>query len=208
MGVSRRPAAIFTWLGRYRLAGSLAGLAMAAMFGVAHAQHPGLEPLTYTDEQAARGKGLYDQTCAACHGANLEGSGPAVGLQGRAFQGRWTGKSADQIFTTIRHMPPGRPVEASASDAAASLAYVLKANGAPTGSRPVPEDAAHLSALAMPFGGAAPAPKTLSIVGPPAGPSRLDNLRPVAAAELETPSPDDWLIWRRTYDSFGFSPLS
>ena len=34
-----------------------------------------------------------------------------------------------------------------------------------------------------------------------------DRIRPVTDAELETPSPDDWLMWRRTLDGWGYSPL-
>ena len=33
------------------------------------------------------------------------------------------------------------------------------------------------------------------------------RIRPVTDAELETPSPDDWLMWRRTLDGWGYSPL-
>ncbi len=34
-----------------------------------------------------------------------------------------------------------------------------------------------------------------------------DRIRPVTDAELENPSPDDWLMWRRTLDGWGYSPL-
>ena len=34
-----------------------------------------------------------------------------------------------------------------------------------------------------------------------------DRIRPVADAELENPSPDEWLMWRRTLDGWGYSPL-
>ena len=30
---------------------------------------------------------------------------------------------------------------------------------------------------------------------------------PVTDAMLQDPSPDDWLMWRRTLDSWGYSPL-
>ena len=35
----------------------------------------------------------------------------------------------------------------------------------------------------------------------------LDNLTPVTDAMLRNPSPSDWLIWRRTYNGWGYSPL-
>ena len=33
------------------------------------------------------------------------------------------------------------------------------------------------------------------------------NMRPVTDEMLLHPDPSDWLMWRRTYDGFGFSPL-
>jgi alcohol dehydrogenase (cytochrome c) len=35
----------------------------------------------------------------------------------------------------------------------------------------------------------------------------LDKVTPVTNEELHNPSPNDWLMWRRTYDGYGFSPL-
>ena len=34
-----------------------------------------------------------------------------------------------------------------------------------------------------------------------------DRIRSVTDAELENPSPDEWLMWRRTLDGWGYSPL-
>jgi alcohol dehydrogenase (cytochrome c) len=41
---------------------------------------------------------------------------------------------------------------------------------------------------------------------PHADPTR--TMRPVTDEMLRNPDPSDWLMWRRTYDGFGFSPLS
>jgi alcohol dehydrogenase (cytochrome c) len=38
--------------------------------------------------------------------------------------------------------------------------------------------------------------------------SPLDRLTPVTDAMLRDPSPNDWLMWRRTYNSWGHSPLA
>jgi len=43
------------------------------------------------------------------------------------------------------------------------------------------------------------------VAAPPA--LAQDRIRPVTDAELENPSPDDWLMWRRTLDGWGYSPL-
>ena len=42
--------------------------------------------------------------------------------------------------------------------------------------------------------------------GPPVS-AQEDRIRPVTDAELENPSPDEWLMWRRTLDGWGYSPL-
>ena len=39
-------------------------------------------------------------------------------------------------------------------------------------------------------------------------PAVLKNYRPVTAERLKSPSDEDWLMIRRTYDGWGFSPLS
>ncbi len=38
-------------------------------------------------------------------------------------------------------------------------------------------------------------------------PNPLDKISRVTDALLDNPPPGDWLLWRRTYDDFGFSPL-
>jgi len=37
--------------------------------------------------------------------------------------------------------------------------------------------------------------------------TRIANVTPVTTAMLEAPAPSDWLHWRRTIDSWGYSPL-
>ena len=43
-------------------------------------------------------------------------------------------------------------------------------------------------------------------LGPPVG-AQGESVDPVTDAELQDPSPDDWLMWRRTLDGWGYSPL-
>jgi alcohol dehydrogenase (cytochrome c) len=38
-------------------------------------------------------------------------------------------------------------------------------------------------------------------------PDPTKTMRPVTDEMLLKPDPGDWLMWRRTYDGFGFSPL-
>ena len=43
----------------------------------------------------------------------------------------------------------------------------------------------------------------VAAAAPPAG-AQPDRIRPVTDAELEDPSPDEWLMWRRTLNGWGF----
>src|SRR6476619_5927795 len=43
---------------------------------------------------------------------------------------------------------------------------------------------------------------------PPPVPPILQNYKPVTADRLKQPDDGDWLMYRRTYDSGGYSPLS
>jgi alcohol dehydrogenase (cytochrome c) len=43
---------------------------------------------------------------------------------------------------------------------------------------------------------------------PPPVPAILQNYKPVTADRLKNPADDEWLMIRRTYDGWGFSPLS
>ena len=47
----------------------------------------------------------------------------------------------------------------------------------------------------------------IAVVPAPPSLAQEDRIRPVTDAELENPSPDDWLMWRRTLDGWGYSPL-
>ena len=39
------------------------------------------------------------------------------------------------------------------------------------------------------------------------GQAQVENFRPVTDAELQNPDPADWLMWRRTLNGWGYSPL-
>jgi PQQ-dependent dehydrogenase (methanol/ethanol family) len=42
---------------------------------------------------------------------------------------------------------------------------------------------------------------------PPAAPARTVTITPVTDAMLQNPDPNEWLMWRRTLNGWGFSPL-
>ena len=65
----------------------------------------------YTAEQATKGEALYKEVCAACHGDNLEGSGPMPPLAGMDFLTNWQGKTLGDLYektqTTMPATAPG-----------------------------------------------------------------------------------------------------
>jgi alcohol dehydrogenase (cytochrome c) len=42
---------------------------------------------------------------------------------------------------------------------------------------------------------------------PAPGIAQIENLEPVTDEQLRSPDPADWLMWRRTYNAWGYSPL-
>ena len=89
----------------------------------------------YTEAQATRGQGLYNENCASCHGSLLTGGETAPPLQGGEFMSNWNGLSAGELFERIRtSMPIDRPGKLSRETNTDILAYIFKANEFPTGS--------------------------------------------------------------------------
>src|SRR5437868_15414014 len=55
----------------------------------------------YTQEQAKRGEEIYDKTCSACHGENLNGTGESPALAGGKFLSNWGGLTVGGLFERI-----------------------------------------------------------------------------------------------------------
>jgi len=87
---------------------------------------------------------------------------------------------------------------------------ILHENGARPGTKELPANPEALKALAAPdwprYGGGGLAPG-VSLPPAPARFNPLDKLQPVTDDMLLHPPNGEWLLWRRTYDAFGFSPL-
>jgi polar amino acid transport system substrate-binding protein len=95
------------------------------------------KPAVYTDAQATAGATVFANSCAGCHGQNLEGvSGPP--LAGQTFVKNWQGKSADDLFYIISHnMPADNPGSLKPDQYVDVLAFILQKNGYPAGSTPL-----------------------------------------------------------------------
>jgi alcohol dehydrogenase (cytochrome c) len=169
---------------------------------------------TFTSQQAAQGQQTYAANCAACHGQNLNGGEFASALAGATFSENWGGKSADTLFTYVRSkMPPDNAGSLSAETTAELVAFILERNGVepsatglPTSinalaSMTIPKNATARSAPMMPLSPLAPPIPVVKLSDPAA------SITPVTTATLVNPPPGEWLLWRRTYDDHGFSPL-
>ena len=88
----------------------------------------------YTEEQATRGKDLYSQECASCHGGELTGGEMAPPLAGGEFLAGWDGLTVGDLFERIRiSMPQNNPGSLSGQQNADILAYLLSMNQFPAG---------------------------------------------------------------------------
>jgi alcohol dehydrogenase (cytochrome c) len=168
-------------------------------------------PFSFTASQSDKGKTVYAEQCASCHGQGLDDGAYAPPLKGAEFRQKWGAGTVDSLFEyTSTKMPPARPGTLGSETYAELLAYMIQENGAKPGARDLPTDEGTLRAMMVPGwprgggGGLAPG----AVVPPP--PSRLnplDKIRPVTEAMLTRAADGEWLTWRRTYDAFGFSPL-
>ena len=88
----------------------------------------------YAADQASTGAGLYETSCAECHGPELEGGETAPALAGPDFRWAWNGRSVGELFESIRiSMPEGRPRSMTHTEKASVLAFMLSENGFPAG---------------------------------------------------------------------------
>ena len=109
----------------------------------------------YTDAQAARGRALYQQKCAACHGEMLEGKN-APPLVGGAFLAVWGAQALSELAGKIRNtMPADNPGKLTASETADLVAFVLQAGKFPSGRNELGTDDTGLKAIVL--AGAKPA---------------------------------------------------
>jgi S-disulfanyl-L-cysteine oxidoreductase SoxD len=93
----------------------------------------------YTEEQAARGRLLYDQQCNSCHGADLSGGDEVPALYGDNFLANWNGLALSELFERIRSsMPADNPGKLNRQQNADILAYVLKFDMYPVGKVELP----------------------------------------------------------------------
>jgi cytochrome c5 len=176
----------------------------------------------FTAVQSEQGAVIYERSCSSCHGPDLRGGAEAPPLSGASFVAKWRPTMMIELYrVTVQTMPPNRPGSLSEAEALAVDAFILQRNGAVPGTRPLSAGAQlrigvlldPASASGQPTGGSAVAPAENTATA--AAAARLTALRaplarlmPVTDAMLRDPAPDDWLMWRRTYDNWGHSLLA
>jgi cytochrome c len=122
--------------------------AVALSFGIAgSAGESGPSAALYTDAQANQGVDPYENKCAMCHGANMEGeTGPT--LVGPTFTSHYE-TIGDLMQFIVQNMPMDDPGSLPHDDYAAILAYVLLKNGFPSGAHPLTFDGANGSKVPL-----------------------------------------------------------
>jgi len=168
-----------------------------------------------TMQQAEAGRGVYQARCAGCHGPDLGGNeGPA--LSGSNFVAAWGSRVARELVSTIQTtMPPGNAGSLGEETSVNLAAFILAANGATPGTQALTADAAFpirsvatgKPAIAIQAAGtaatpAASGPRGITLNG------TVKNYAPVTDAMLRNPDPADWLMIRRNYQAWSYSPLN
>lgn len=175
-----------------------------------------------TAAQSDSGRLLYAGNCASCHMPDLSGRNEAMPLAGGNFIKVWAPRTTTQLINYIQKaMPPGNagslPTEASTN----LVAFILQANGAAPSAQPLTA-AANLR-IGSVANGQMPATLRDLLNKPPkeeAGATQLlarpkglsvkgvvPNYVPVTGAMLTKPAPGDWLMIRRNYEGWSYSPL-
>ena len=104
----------------------------------------------FTEAQAERGRVAYDAQCAECHGEGLGGGEMAPGLTGVAFRFRWRGLNVADIYDSVEStMPPEEPATLGDQVYIDVVAFLLSANGYPTGDRELTADSRLLEGIAV-----------------------------------------------------------
>jgi hypothetical protein len=112
LALRQRKATVFR---RARVILGLVVLLFFASASIPRSEESNTRTIVYSAEQAHKGHDLYNEHCASCHGAALEGQG-SLPLSGATFRERWADDrhSVDDLFYIIRTlMPYGQPATLS-----------------------------------------------------------------------------------------------
>ena len=175
----------------------------------------------YAQAQAEAGRTAYDVSCAGCHSTNLTGSSDAPALTGPNFTNAWGSRPVNEFFGHIMQtMPPGSPGSLGEEVTLNIVAYLLQRMGGAPGSQAITIKTATTVSAALASRGNAPPSMALG-AGTGSGQGRggassvrgvtvrgeVKNYVPVTPEMLKNPPAGDWLIFRRNYHGWSYSPL-
>ena len=199
---------------------ALLALLAVGVFGstVVLGQAPAV-PAEYTATQADAGQLSYEQVCASCHLGNLSGSFEAPELAGPNFMNAWGGRPIRELFDFIQATMPPAGQTPNARVTTNIIAYLLQANGVPSSASS--DDELRPDSTALIGAGTAPGTVLAAAAGnagrgdsgdPPRRvettlEGQISGFIPVTDEMLRDPDPADWLMYRRTYNGWGYSPL-
>jgi alcohol dehydrogenase (cytochrome c) len=188
---------------------STAGLAFLVTCGNEQSSAPAVvavETATF-GSQAEAGALAFNTNCAACHGANLEGTTLGPLLTGFSFIQRWGTQTPALLLNNIQaNMPPGGNDGISNDDYLNIVAHILNVNGVDGAITALAEDtdftiSENISSIANQRRREPESPQGVTIAG------TVENFVPVTNAMLENPDPGDWPMHRRDYYAHSYSPL-
>ncbi len=176
----------------------------------------------YTLAQADRGRVVYGEACASCHGAELS-DGTASPLAGPAFARRWgPGETVSELFgwgaATVDDlhfiirttMPPGGAGSLSPGEYVDIVAYVLQRNGYAAGERALRAEEETLRTIPVEWRGGA----NVAASEPPAFITGENGLRPKDESYLPSKllkeaseNPRDWLYHTHDYSGRRYADL-
>jgi len=101
-----------------------------------------------TADQVKRGSDVYGMQCAACHDAQLAGSGTAPALAGTDFSANWKDETVGALFERIRAtMPADNPGSLKREQVSDLVAFILNFNKYPTSPKELSSDFEALKAI-------------------------------------------------------------
>jgi len=175
----------------------------------------------FTAAQAAAGRTAYAASCAACHLADMSGSNEAPQLAGANFVNAWGKRPVRELVAYIQSGMPPSGAKLPEETYLQIVAFILQANGAVPGAQPLQASNATplglLAARAAPGAGSQfavqPGQPMPAITKEPPGrgliaSGEVPNFTPVTDAMLRNPPPGDWLMIRRNYQAWSYSPLA
>ena len=126
---------------------ALVGIAATGAFRTISAQGKTQWDGVYTAEQATRGQVAYTNSCAACHGSDLNGT-DVPSLTGADFLRNWSDSTVGQLFERIKFsMPLDTPGTLSPQQAADIVAFILQKGNFPAGQSELPSQVEGLNGI-------------------------------------------------------------